>query len=79
MKSWVGSNTPWPWSNPPAGKFTVADSGLIPHYISLKDGAPVSCAGVWGSWDAPTGETIASFSILTTRANSFMEQIQTHP
>ena len=62
---------------PIAGFYEWATTGKTktPHYISLKDGTPLSCAGIWESWDAPTGETIASFSILTTRANIFMEQI----
>mgnify|MGYP000873580804 CR=1 FL=1 len=46
-----------------------------PYYISLKDGSPMSFAGIWEAWQSPVGETIECFSILTTQANRFMEKI----
>lgn len=46
-----------------------------PFKIFLKDGSIMSLAGVWESWKNPEGKDLHSFSIITTRANSFMQKI----
>ena len=62
---------------PAHGYFEWSKTGStkVPHYFSLRDGSPLSFAGIWESWDSPAGETIESFSILTTEANSLTKQI----
>jgi len=47
----------------------------IPHYFHLRDGAPMSLAGVWGSWRSPEGETLESCTILTTVANDLVRPL----
>lgn len=50
--------------------------GKTPHYIYLKGNPAFSFAGLWEKWDkAADGETLYTFSIITTRPNSFMEQL----
>lgn len=47
-----------------------------PYYIYLKSKDIFSFAGIWEEWtDRSTGEVLRTFSILTTDANSLMEQI----
>ena len=48
----------------------------IPYFIHLQNQPVFFMAGIWTPWtDQQTGEYTESFSILTTRANSLMEQI----
>ena len=47
-----------------------------PYFISLKDREYFFMAGIWQPWsDKETGEYVESFSIITTEANTMMEQI----
>lgn len=47
-----------------------------PYAIFLKSHSIMSVAGIWEKWTPNSGsETISSFSILTTKANSFMKEI----
>jgi putative SOS response-associated peptidase YedK len=47
-----------------------------PYYISLKDSPFFYMAGIYQPWvDIESGETMDTFSIVTTKANSLMEQI----
>jgi len=46
-----------------------------PWYITLKDNAPMGFAGLWESWRSPVGDSLETFCILTTAANSFMATI----
>lgn len=47
-----------------------------PYFISLKDQPLFYMAGIYQPWtDKETGETIDTFSIVTTKANSLVEQI----
>jgi putative SOS response-associated peptidase YedK len=46
-----------------------------PYRICLRDYAPFSMAGIWENWRNPEGEIIKSFSIITTHANSLIEEI----
>ena len=46
-----------------------------PYRICLQDCAPFSMAGIWENWKSPGGEVVKSFSIITTRANSLIEEI----
>lgn len=52
------------------------EGAKIPWYIRLKNEAPFAFAGLYDSWQNPdNGESIRSFSIITTRANPLMERI----
>jgi putative SOS response-associated peptidase YedK len=46
-----------------------------PYFISSRDGAPFSFAGVWETWDSDTGETKESCAIITTECNALMQPI----
>ena len=54
------------WQKGPAGK--------QPYYVTLADG-PMTFAGLWEAWRAPEGETVESFSIVTTEANAAITAI----
>jgi len=61
----------WRHFTPPGGKDTA-----YPYYITLKDQEYFYLAGIYNPWvDEQTGEMVDSFSILTTAANSLMEQV----
>ena len=47
----------------------------VPMYFYRKSGEPMAFAGLWESWQSPTGERIRSCAILTTAANDFMAPI----
>lgn len=46
-----------------------------PFYCRLKEGHPFAFAGLWESWQADTGETIESCTILTTEPNEVVYPI----
>jgi putative SOS response-associated peptidase YedK len=47
-----------------------------PYYITIKDQLLFYMAGIYQPWtDKETGETMDTFSIVTTKANALMEQI----
>jgi putative SOS response-associated peptidase YedK len=59
---------------PASGFFEWAStpSGKSPHYLTMRDGAPLAFAGIWDSWKNPEGEITETCAILTTTANSLM-------
>ncbi|TXI81793.1 MAG: SOS response-associated peptidase [Flavobacteriales bacterium] len=42
----------------------------VPARISRADGLPMGIAGLWSAWNAPTGETVHSFTMLTINADN---------
>ena len=48
----------------------------IPYAITLNDNKIMSLAGIWEHWQAEN-ETLDSFTIITTSANTFMQDIHT--
>lgn len=46
-----------------------------PYYISLRDGTPLSFAGLWDSVLGPSGDTLETCAIVTTKANALIEPI----
>jgi putative SOS response-associated peptidase YedK len=59
-------------------EWRTEDKVKIPFAITLKDKAIMSLAGVWEHWQSPeSSESVDSFSIVTTAANSFMAKIHT--
>jgi len=47
----------------------------VPYRITLSDDSPFAMAGIWDVWKNSEGETIKSFSIITTEANELMQDI----
>lgn len=51
-----------------------------PHYIHSADNEPLTLAGLWSEWtDKETGETLKTFSIVTSEANALMAKIHNNP
>lgn len=46
-----------------------------PFYLSLRDGTPLSFAGIWESTVTSTGHVLDTCTIVTTKANSLVEPI----
>ena len=46
-----------------------------PFAIGLKSGEPYAFAGLWESWRPKDGETLETFTVLTTDPNAVMEPI----
>ena len=62
----------WRHYKPAGAKKEIA----YPYFISLKEQPLFYMAGIYQPWtDKETGETMDTFSIVTTKANVFMEQI----
>jgi putative SOS response-associated peptidase YedK len=51
------------------------DSARTPFNIRLKGGEPFSFAGLWDKWVSGNGETIHSFTIITTVPNELVAKI----
>jgi putative SOS response-associated peptidase YedK len=56
-------------------EWKTEDGKKTPIYIYLKSKRPFAMAGIYDSWQSPTGEVIRSCSIITTEANEFMRPI----
>ena len=50
-------------------------SDKIPYRITLKDQRLFCMAGIWEQWNAPNGEVVHSFSVLTQKPNELMKNI----
>ena len=62
----------WRHYKPAGAKKEIA----YPYFISLKEQPLFYMAGIYQPWtDKETGETMDTFSIVTTKANTLMEQI----
>ncbi|MCB1247364.1 MAG: SOS response-associated peptidase family protein, partial [Acidimicrobiia bacterium] len=50
--------------------------GKLPHYITMKSGAPLAAAGIWSSWrDRDTEQRVLTCAILTGTPNQLLEPI----
>ena len=47
----------------------------LPFYFHRKDGSLLTFAGLYDAWQAPTGETRQTYTIITTAANELMAPI----
>jgi putative SOS response-associated peptidase YedK len=56
------------WMDGPEGK--------VPFAVARVDGDPVTFAGIWEEWRWPEGETLNTFSTITTDANQQLSLIQ---
>jgi putative SOS response-associated peptidase YedK len=62
----------WRHYKPEGAKKDIA----YPYYITIKDREYFFMAGIWQPWtDRETGETLDTFAIVTTAANSLMAQV----
>jgi putative SOS response-associated peptidase YedK len=43
-----------------------------PYAITRADRTPLALAGLWEAWHSPAGETVKSFTIVTTEANALL-------
>jgi putative SOS response-associated peptidase YedK len=55
------------WQKTPYGK--------VPHWIHPADGELLTFAGLWEEWRPKDAEPVHSYTILTTAANPFMQQL----
>lgn len=46
-----------------------------PYKIELTDGGVFAFAGLWDSWNDPSGKQIVSCTILTTQANALLQEL----
>lgn len=49
------------------------------YRVALKSGALLGMAGLWETWKSPAGETVETFTIITTGANALVAQLQDKP
>jgi putative SOS response-associated peptidase YedK len=56
------------WRDDPEGK--------VPFAVARVDASPVAFAGIWEEWHSPEGETLRTFSTITTDANNLLSSIQ---
>jgi putative SOS response-associated peptidase YedK len=55
------------WQKHPAGK--------QPYYITSADGSLFAFAGLWDTWKKPDGETLTTFTIITTEPNELVSPL----
>lgn len=46
-----------------------------PYFIRLASGTPLALAGLWEQWRSPEGDTIATFTIVTTAASGELQRL----
>lgn len=57
-------------------EWQLVDGKKIPWYIRLKNNAPFAFAGLFDNWKDPdSGDSLRTFTIVTTSANPLMEKI----
>ncbi|MBM1633788.1 SOS response-associated peptidase [Sulfitobacter mediterraneus] len=52
-----------------------AEGGRDPWYITRRDTSPLAFAAVWQNWKTPDGDVIPTCAIVTTGANTPMQEI----
>lgn len=58
----------WQWADP-KGKSKQK------YLISLENDEPFALAGLWTEWQAPSGELLKTYTIITTEAKELMREI----
>ena len=57
-------------------EWKTTDSGKFPHFIQRKESDLMHFAGLWEEWEDPeNGETVNSYTIITTDANKPMQEL----
>lgn len=51
------------------------DGSKTPMRFTLADGAPFAFAGLWETWDAPDGNLLRTFTIITGRPNELVAPV----
>jgi putative SOS response-associated peptidase YedK len=49
--------------------------GKKPYYITSSDDSLLAFAGLWDAWKKPDGQTLTTFTILTTTANQLISRL----
>jgi putative SOS response-associated peptidase YedK len=57
------------------GYYEWRDADKQPFAVALRNHGPMTLAGLWDSWTAPGGDTIKSFTIITTTANTLLRPL----
>jgi len=57
------------------GYYEWRDHDKQPFAVALSNRGPMTLAGLWDSWIAPSGETLKSFTIITTVANTILQPL----
>ncbi len=53
---------------------------VFPYYVQLKDGSPITLAGLWDEWkDEMSGIVRRTYTVVTTQANPLMTRIHNNP
>ncbi len=47
----------------------------LPSYIYPLSGEPMAFAGLWGTWKSPEGQVVQSCTVITTKANPFIQAL----
>jgi putative SOS response-associated peptidase YedK len=55
------------WQKHPAGK--------QPYYITSADESLLAFAGLWDAWKNPNGETLTTFTVITTEPNELTQRL----
>jgi putative SOS response-associated peptidase YedK len=56
-------------------EWQAVGTGKQPYAIALADGGTMALAGLWETWRSPAGETVRSFTIITTTPNELCAPI----
>jgi putative SOS response-associated peptidase YedK len=56
-------------------EWKMVPDGKQPYAIARADRAPLAFAGLWEGWRSPDGETLRTFTIITTSANAEMARV----
>jgi putative SOS response-associated peptidase YedK len=57
------------------GYYEWRDADKQPFAVALGNRGPMTLAGLWDCWRAPDGDTLKSFTIITTTANELLEPL----
>lgn len=56
-------------------EWAKSGAGKLPHYFHLRGGQPFAFAGLWERWTTPDGETLLTFTIITTAPNELVKSV----
>lgn len=56
-------------------EWQVRGSGKQPYRIGMIDDAPFAFAGLWSRWNDPEGQTIDTYTIVTTEPNALTAKV----
>jgi putative SOS response-associated peptidase YedK len=52
-----------------------SSAGKTPYYITSADESLLAFAGLWDVWEKPDGETLTTFTIITTMPNELTQRL----